>query len=105
MSKKIHQSLGPLDFKAKAMVEGIYFAWDVGIREVVLECDSKIVFDALMDSCVPPITISNILEGIGQKLLGFLSTRVSHVKWQENKLAHILTKYAKEVDNSDSIVT
>ena len=55
----------PLDIEAKAMVVGIYFAWDVGIREVVLECDSKIVFDALMDSCVPPITISNILERIG----------------------------------------
>lgn len=80
MSKKIHQPLGPLKIEAKAMVEGISFAWDVGVREVVMECDSKIVSDALMRSGVPPITSSNILEGIGHKFLGFLSTWVSHVK-------------------------
>ena len=38
MSKKIHQLLGPLEIEAKAIEEGIYFAWDVGIREAVLEC-------------------------------------------------------------------
>ena len=71
MSKKIHQLLGPLEIEAKAMQEGISFAQDVGIREVGLECDSKIVSDALMGSCVPLVTISNILEGIRQKLLAF----------------------------------
>ena len=105
MSKRIHQVLGPLEIEAKAMEEGISFACDVGIREVVLECDSKIVFDALMGSCVPPVTISNILEGIGQKLLAFQLAWVSHVKRQGNKTRHILEKYAKEVDNSDCFVT
>ena len=35
MSKKIHQPLGPLVIEAKALEEGISFAWDVGIREAV----------------------------------------------------------------------
>ena len=64
-----------------------------------MECDSKIVSDALMGSCVPLVTISNILEGIGQKLLAFRLAWVSHVKRQGNKTTDVLPKYAKEVDN------
>lgn len=97
MSKMIHQPLRPLEIEAKAMEEGISFAWDVGIRGVVLECDSKIVSDALMGSCVPPVSISNILEGIKKKLLAFRSAQVSHVKQQGNKPANIFAKYVKEV--------
>ena len=41
-------SLGPLEIEAKAIGEGVTFAWDVGIRNVIFKGDSKIVFDALM---------------------------------------------------------
>ena len=30
------------------MEEGVTFAWDVGIRDVIFEGDSKIISDALM---------------------------------------------------------
>ena len=43
------------------MEVGVSFAWDVGIREVILECDSKIVSNALLSLCTPPMIISNIL--------------------------------------------
>ena len=46
------------------MEVGVSFAWDVGIREVMLECDSKIVFDALLGLCTSPIIVSNILAGV-----------------------------------------
>ena len=36
ISKKIHQPLGPLEIEAKAMEEGISFAWDIGLHEVIL---------------------------------------------------------------------
>ena len=48
LSKIVHQPLGPLEIEAKAMEEGVTFAWDEGIRDVIFEGDSKIVFDALM---------------------------------------------------------
>ena len=83
------------------MEVGVFFAWDVGIRDVVFECDSKIVADALLGLCTPPVVISNILVKIAHKLQDFQSTHVSHVKRQGNKLAHILVKYAKEVENSE----
>ena len=48
LSKIVHWPLGPLEIEAKAMGEGVTFAWDVGIRNVIFEVDSKIVFDTLM---------------------------------------------------------
>ena len=50
------------------MEVGVSFAWDVGIREVILECDSKIVFDALLGLRTSPIIISNILARIYHQL-------------------------------------
>ena len=46
------------------MEESIFFAWDVGVRDVIFECDSQIVVDAVNDLCEPPIAIGNIIDGI-----------------------------------------
>ena len=37
---------GPLECEAKAM-EGVTFAWDMGFRDVVFKCDSKVVSDSI----------------------------------------------------------
>ena len=68
LSKQFQQLLGPLEIEAKAIEVGVSFAWDVGIREVILESDSKIVSDALLGLCTPPMIISNILAGVSQQL-------------------------------------
>ena len=44
------------------------FAWDVGVREVIFECDSQIVAETVNESCDPPVAIRNIVEGIQHKL-------------------------------------
>ena len=55
------------------------FAWDVGVREVIFECDSQIVAETVNESCDPPVAIRNIVEGIQHKLKEFRVVQVSHV--------------------------
>ena len=43
---------------------GVPFAWNVGIRDMVVEIDSKIVVDTLLGLCTPPVVVSNELNGI-----------------------------------------
>ena len=43
---------------------GVPFAWNVGIRDMVVEIDSKIVVDTLLGLCTPPMVVSNELNGI-----------------------------------------
>ena len=35
LSKKFHCPFGPLEAEAKAMEDGVQFAWDVGIRNAI----------------------------------------------------------------------
>lgn len=57
-------SLGPLEAEAKALEESVFFAWDVGVRDVIFECDSRIVVNAINDLSEPPIAIGNIIDVI-----------------------------------------
>ena len=79
LSKKRLIPLGPLEIKAKALEEGFHFAWDVGICEVILECDFKIVLEIVNGSSDPLMSIANIIEGIRLKLGDFRTVQVSHV--------------------------
>ena len=67
MSKKLLQPLGLLEIEVKAMEIGVFFAWNAGIRDVVVESDSKIVADTLLGLCTPMV-VSNVLNGIAYKL-------------------------------------
>ena len=40
LNKRLPVPLGPLETEAKAIEEGVLFAWDVGICDVVVECNS-----------------------------------------------------------------
>ena len=59
------------------MEVGVLFAWDVGIREVIFECDSKIVSDALLGLCTSPMIILNILARVYHQLQDFRVAQVS----------------------------
>ena len=47
---------------------GVSFAWDVGIKDVIVESDSKVVVDTLLGLCTPPMVVLNILDGVAYKL-------------------------------------
>lgn len=59
---------------------GVAFAWDVGIRDVIVESDSKIVIDTVLDLYTPPTVVFNVLVGLAHKLIDFRSVQISHVE-------------------------
>ena len=62
LSKKYLSPFGSIEAEAKAIEDGVQFAWDVGVQDVIFECDSKIVFDAPNGTSDPPATMANIFR-------------------------------------------
>ena len=54
MSKKLKLPLGALEVEAKAFEEGVLLVGNLGLRNIVLEGDAKLVTDALAKCCSPP---------------------------------------------------
>ena len=69
-----------MEIKAKALEEGVLFAWDIGVRDVVLENDPKIIVDVLIGTSEAPVAIENIIGGIRAKLQDFRCVEIFHVK-------------------------
>ena len=90
LSKKLPIPLGPLETKAKALKEGVYYAWVVGVHNVVFESDSKIVVDALNGISETSVSIDIIIAGIRNKLQDFRYMSISHVKRNSNHPVHLL---------------
>ncbi|KAL0007251.1 hypothetical protein SO802_008753 [Lithocarpus litseifolius] len=64
LSKKIHVPLGAIEVEAKAFEMGLLFARDIDVRDVVLEGDSLIVYNALCNFSSPPSSIDTVVQGI-----------------------------------------
>lgn len=77
MSKHLPLLLGLLEGEGTTLDEAVPFAWDIGIRDVIFEIDSRIVFDALSGTITPPIAIANLIVNIQDKLHSFRSTLFS----------------------------
>ena len=70
-SKQIPLPLGPLEAKAKAMEEAIYFAKDIGLQDVIFETDSSTISGALNDTSTTLATIEDIIRGTHDSLHDF----------------------------------
>ena len=62
LSKHLPLPLGPLEAEAKAADEAVSFAWDVRVREVIFETNSKVVSNALCGTITPQVSVMDILE-------------------------------------------
>ena len=86
--------LGALETEAKAMEVGLRFALDIGIRDVVVECDALAVFNAVQGFVAPSSSILFIVDSILQQARWFRSCYFSHTKRQGNVPAHMLAQYS-----------
>lgn len=97
LSKKIPLPLGATEAEAKAFEVGLLFAKEVGVRDVLLEGDSMIVYNALYNYSLAPSLIAVVVQGIQDISGDFRSEGYSHVRRQGSSPAHILTKYASSI--------
>ena len=98
-SKKIQAPLGALEAEAKAVEFGLHFARDMMIQEFVMESDSLTVINALKETSPPPSSIAAVVFGSLSDSHNFRQVVFSHVRRQANKRAHLLAKYALDIDD------
>ena len=78
---------------------GLLFAKEVGIRDVVLEGDSIIVYNAICNYSPAPSSIAVVIHGTQDISREFRSVGYSLVRRQGNLPAHILAKYASSIND------
>ena len=77
LSKKLYFPLGALEAEAKAMECGIIFAWELGLRQVIIEEDSQVVIQALECETPAPISIQQVITRATMWLPTFTSWETS----------------------------
>ena len=97
MSKKICRPLGAIEAEIKAMEEGILFAWDLGLKNIVAEGDSLAVVQALNGRITPAISIQKVTKGISWWLKKFDNWKISHTRRSSNTATHLMAKEAKSI--------
>lgn len=102
MSKKLPLPLGALEVEAKVVEEGILLVKDLGLKDVIVEGDAKVVMSALFNSNTPLSSIQKVTEGAKFLLQSFNSWRTNHIRRNSNIAAHLLARYAYNV--TDSVV-
>lgn len=100
LSMKIQGLLGPLETEAKAMEEGLRFAWDRGLRTASFEGDSLVVYQSLTGLATPSASISNIISGVLLQVSRFNECHFSFIWRSGNKVAHGLAQYARHLSDS-----
>ena len=90
MAKKLDLTLGALATKAKALEIGVTFAEEVGLKDVVFECDSQLIINAIHGIREVEASVQNIIHRMLQKAQCFKTFDFLHIKRQGNALAHLL---------------
>uniref|UniRef100_A0A7N2L1L9 RNase H type-1 domain-containing protein n=1 Tax=Quercus lobata TaxID=97700 RepID=A0A7N2L1L9_QUELO len=97
LSKHLPLPLGPLEAEAKVADEAVSFAWDVRVREVIFETNSKVVSNALRGTITPQVSVMDIIGGTLHRLQAFRRTQFQHVNQEANQVAHTLARHAKGI--------
>ena len=76
---------------------GIIFAWELGLRQVIIEGDSQVVIQALECETPAPISIQQVITRAKMWLPTFTSWETSFTQHDNNVVAHLMAKHAKDV--------
>ena len=71
LSKKFGLPLGGLEAKAMAIEEGVALAWELGLKDIIIESDTLLVTNSLEKQSVMPSSIRKVVEGILEELRKF----------------------------------
>ena len=99
LSKLFPFPLGALEIEAKAVEVGAAFAWDLGLRDIVLEGDSQTVIATIANHDPGPIQVQNLIAGIKSWKSMFSVWQSSFTHRDRNKVVHQMAKYAKHISN------
>ena len=64
LSKKLGLPLGGLEAEAKAIEEGMELAWDLGLKDIIIESDALLATNSLEKQDVIPSAIRKVVKGI-----------------------------------------
>ena len=71
LSKKFGLPLGGLEAEAMAVGECVALAWDLGLKDIIIESDALLVTNSLKNQSVMPSSIRKVVEGILEELRKF----------------------------------
>ena len=99
LSKLFPFPLGALEIEAKAAEVGAAYAWDLDLRDIILEGDSQTVMAAIANHDPGPIQVQNLIAGTKSWKSMFNVWQSSFTRRDGNKAAHQMAKYAKQISN------
>ena len=97
MSKRLQAPLVALEIEAKAIEAAAMFARDIGIQNVVFECDNLQVCSTLQGETEASTAIANIIAGTLFHMHQICHVEVRHTRREGNKAAHGLAKHAPSI--------
>lgn len=99
MSKRMDLPLRALETKAKAVEEGVLLAWDLSLKNIIVESNALIIVNFLTEHSQLPSSIHKESEGTKTGLRCFESWEVNHIYRARNSAAHLMDRQAKFISN------
>lgn len=93
-SNKLWVPLDAVEVEAKAIEFRLQFAKDLLIQDFIMEDESLVVINALLETSPSPLLIAAVIYGSVFVSHEFRHVDFSHVCWQGNRPAHLLAKHA-----------
>ena len=97
LSKMLPYPLGAMEVEAKAVECRIIFAWEMGLKQVIVEGDSQVAIHALNRRTNTPPPIQQIILGAQTWLWNFRSWKAIFTQRDCNKTTHLMARHAKDI--------